>query len=472
VNRVTYIAWVVLFAASAPLLRASEPRFAATSFPGGCHIAPIAFRGWHAEQLANSWVTLTIVPQLGGRLVQIVFGGHAYLFINPHYEGKYIPPAEVPERQWINYGGDKIWPMPEGNEDENHWPGPISDNLDDSSYSLTITSQGSTCAVTLEGPADPRTGLQYSRGISIDADSPAIHFHAVMKNAFTRPIRWSMQSVSQYDTADSDNSTTFNHDFWAFTPANPHSVYPGGYHVRTGSPDDPSFSVASDLFTLHWLDLQSEVWIDSPGDWVAALDAATGYGMIERFSYTKSAEYPGGASVIFYKNGAAPKPKEKQNAAVTPDPDDSLFYMEAELNSPVVTLLPGDSYAMDTRWFPVRLGSPRKADASTRPEITVTSAALVAQPLEASLTDGGLVLSGSFSVFYSGNLVAYLYDQGGGQAGTDSVQPVNPSAAVTLHHKIKARRDIVRVSLHLVDSHGSNRGTIGETRVAPLQGGH
>ena len=52
--------------------------------------------------------------------MQVSFNGHPYLFVNQVYKGKYISPAEAAGR-WINYGGDKIWPLPEGNDDEQHW---------------------------------------------------------------------------------------------------------------------------------------------------------------------------------------------------------------------------------------------------------------------------------------------------------------------------------------------------------------
>ncbi len=114
-----------------------------------CQVTPTVFEGWKAQQISNDWVRLTIVPQLGGRLMQVSFGGHDFLFVNPKYKGKYISPAEAAGR-WINYGGDKIWPMPEGNEDEHHWV-LKSDPLDDGEYAYRITSQGERCAALLEG---------------------------------------------------------------------------------------------------------------------------------------------------------------------------------------------------------------------------------------------------------------------------------------------------------------------------------
>jgi hypothetical protein len=267
--------WLALLLPSAAQLIcvSLEARSVPVAAPG-CNVAAAEYEGWQAEQLSNEWLKLMMVPKLGGRLMQVIFAGHPFLFVNPEYKGKYFPPVEVksteanakPEAsatpegnaapqanaapRWYNYGGDKIWPMPEGSGDAQHWPGPVSDLLDDGDYTPTITSQGSRCGVRLDGPPDPRTGLQYAREISIDGDSPEISFHAVMKNASTHPIRWSMQSVTQYDTADSKSREDFNHNFFAATPANPKSAYVDGYHVRFGLAGDPSISVR-DNWLIH-----------------------------------------------------------------------------------------------------------------------------------------------------------------------------------------------------------------------------
>src|SRR5438270_5151948 len=119
-----------------------------------CRIEPMDYKGWHAQQLSNQWVQLVLLPQNGGRLIQVTFAGHPYLFVNPKYEGKYLPPASG---QWFNYGGDKLWLLPEGNDDEKHWPGD-SDIIDDGPYSFRKLSEGQQCEIELTSPADPQTG--------------------------------------------------------------------------------------------------------------------------------------------------------------------------------------------------------------------------------------------------------------------------------------------------------------------------
>src|ERR1700691_6527412 len=71
-----------------------------------CTVQAADYLGWKAEELANQWVKLMIVPQLGGRLMQVTFGGHDFLFVNDQLKGQYLPP-ETTQHRWINYGGDK-----------------------------------------------------------------------------------------------------------------------------------------------------------------------------------------------------------------------------------------------------------------------------------------------------------------------------------------------------------------------------
>lgn len=444
----------LVFMLTASVAFASQPGPASPA----CTVEPVDFHGWKAERVANSWVMLTLVPQLGGRLMQVSFGNHDYLFVNPRYYGQYFPPSqEAAEHKWFNYGGDKDWPLPEGDQDEEHWAGSTSGVLDDGEYSFKVLSQGARCSVQLQGPPDPATGLQYSRQIGIDANLPRITFHAVMKNVTGHPIEWSIQSVSQYDTSDPQDRTRYNHRFWAFTPVNPQSAYLRSYHVDSGPADHRSYAVRDEkLFTLHWSYLEGEVWVDSPVGWIAVADGLSQYAMVERFAYQESAHYPGKASVIFYINGPQLGLDSDGMPKMLPNDDtDTPYYMEAELNSPLVRLAPGESYAFDTAWFPTRVGSSFQ---------TVNDASIVSDPLTATRTADGVRLQGTFGVFYPGRLIARLY------AHSVNVQSiplttVSPLELITLDKTINAPAAVTRVTVHLEDLQGTDRGAVGETVV-------
>lgn len=426
-----------------------------------CQIQPVTFEGWKAQQVSNRWVRLTIVPQLGGRLMQVAFGDHSYLFVNPKLKGKYFPPTEgTTPGHWHNYGGDKIWPLPEGEQDEQHWPGPVSDALDAGNYEFRVLARGAICTIRLDGPADLHTGLQYSREISLGSESPEISFHAMMKNASGHPIRWSMQSVTQYSTASAESANSYNRNFWAFTPINPSSAYDDGYHARLGPSNDPAYSVKGGLFALHWLYFEREVWLDSTDSWVAVVDGSTRYAMVERFAHMP-AEYPGKATVIFYTNGPAVEYDDKGMPFLTSsNPDEMPFYMEAELNSPMVSLASGETYAFDTKWFPTRAAADIK---------TVTDAGVVNRPLAATVNGESILLTGSFGVFFPGNLAAYVFNARGVRTAAVTIQAAGPLDLVNVQREIPCSPTDVRVSLHLIDEQGMDRGSLGETTISKAE---
>jgi len=442
------------------LALAADARGAVADPQPNCAVHAVTFHGWPAQEMANEWVNLVFVPQLGGRLMQVTFAGHPYLFVNPQFEGKIIPSRQAAGR-WINYGGDKIWPLPEGNDDEQHWTG-ASTPLDDDAYQFSILSQGTICTVRMDGPPDPPTGLQYSREVSISGDSPEISFHAITKNYTGHSIAWSVQSVSQYDLANPTIAKDYNHDFWAFTPVNPNSSYLLGYHARDGLANDPSYGVKAGLFRLNWKYIESEVWVDSTAGWVAIVDGASNFTMVEKTRYVDHAEYPSKASVIFYKNGPTVELDSAGMPHLSPlDQKETPYYMEAELNSPMANLGPGETYTFDTHWFPCRMGTDLH---------TVTEAGAVGKPLTVERSGEAIQLIGGFGVFFSGTLEAHLYDRGGSEQEVVSVGAVTPRKPLNLKTSIPASRKIVRLSLHLVDEHRVDRGALGEAFVDDSEG--
>ncbi|HZQ18323.1 MAG TPA: hypothetical protein VFA90_06350 [Terriglobales bacterium] len=423
-----------------------------------CRIESINYKGWQAQQISNHWVQLVIVPQNGGRLIQVTFAGHEYLFNNPQLAGKYFPPTNG---KWFNYGGDKLWLLPEGNDDEQHWVG-NSDLVDDGHFTFRKVSEGNQCEVELTSPADPQTGIQFTRTIHLDADSPRIRFHAVMKNISGHTVNWSMQSVSQYNTTDPSSPNGFNHNFWTFTPANSASSYLNRYHVRYGPAQNSAVGVRDDgLFNVHYVHMAAELWVDSPDGWLAVVDGSSKYAMVERFEYESTKEYPGKASVIFWTNGAGMELNKDGIPSLPADPDAGPSYLEAELNSPMCKLRAGESCTFDTEWFPTRAGDEFHG---------VTDPGILLKPLHATEAEGKVKLSGQFGVFFAGHLVARFYDNHGSFLGIVPVADVSPTDAVSVDKEVLAPGKAARVSLHLLDESGLDRGSLNEVQIGPLSG--
>ena len=412
---------------------------------GKCEVRPTNFKGWEAQEIRNEWVTLTLVPKLGGRLMQAAFGPHEYLFVNKSYEGKYFPPlARDAPPTWYNYGGDKIWPLPEGRKDDKHWPGPLSDPLDDGDYRFSIQSQGEVCKVRLDGPPDLETGLEFSREISLEAGSPKISFRAVMKNISDHPIEWSVQSVTQYNTADFPGQKA-SVSIWAFTAANERTAFRGGYFVRSGTAP-AGVVIRNGLVTMNYSSEECELWFDTRGGWLAVADSTTEYAMVERFRVEEAKEYPGNATVIFYMNDGN---KAKETA---------LYYMEAEINSPMARLQPGETYSMDTEWYPTRAG---------RDVVGVADGGIVVQHARVSGGSKAKKLTGAFGVFFSGKVRAEFLDAGGKRVSEKTLKTVAPQDSVKLDENIQVPRSASRMVLHLVDSRGRDRGVLDEVSLSP-----
>jgi len=421
-----------------------------------CRVEPIDYHGWAAQQLSNQWVKLIVVPQSGGRLMQVSFAGHDYLFVNPELAGKYLPPTSA---QWFNYGGDKLWLLPEGNDDEQHWPG-SSDILDDGPYAFQKLSEGSQCEIQLVSPADSPTGIQLSRTIRLDAMSPRIQFHARMKNITGHTVEWSVQSVSQYSASLPWDTSKRNPDIWGFTPTNPSSGYLNRYHVRFGPAENPAASVREDgMFSVHYAHMAAELWVDSVAGWLAVVDGRSRFAMIEKFQYEATKTYPGRASVIFWTNGPELR-LDSDGEATFGSKHEAPYYMEAELNSPMCRLNPGEECQFNTEWFPTR---------SESDILGVTDAGILVRPLRAMRLDGDKVkLAGTFGVFYAGHLVAHFYNEHGAKIGASQILDVTPAKVVNLQAEVSPGGKAARVSLHLLDEGGVDRGPLQEARIGVL----
>src|SRR6266536_1037867 len=90
---------ILLCPAQPHLISAQTAPQAKSTGSTGCHVESIDYKGWKAQQISNRWVRLAIVPQNGGRLMQVTFNGHAYLFVNPKLAGKYRSEEHTSELQ-------------------------------------------------------------------------------------------------------------------------------------------------------------------------------------------------------------------------------------------------------------------------------------------------------------------------------------------------------------------------------------
>ncbi len=386
-----------------------------------------SYKGWQTLSLRNGLIDIQIAPALGGRVVQCSLGGHDYLWDNPDLAGKVPPPSGLgAQGEWLNYGGDKLWPAPQGWDGPDQWPGPPDAILDGSPYQATLLAGlGPRVSVKLVSRKDPYTGIQFTRTITVPDGSSRVLFHATMTNVDTRPRRWGIWSVTQLD-ASSRSGEGYNTRYRGYVPLNPHSHFPQGYTVLFGDKDNPQFASDSDhhLLSIHYERIVGKVGLDSNAGWVANVDGTSGYVFVQAFHYLNGRDYPDGSSVEYWTNGLGKIYAWRKEIEMSPSPSENPYVIETELLGPFESLQPGQNASFDYEWRLARIGG-------DFPILDCTAAGCVAEALACKRkSNGAITLSGRFGVFYSGTVRIRLLD-GNGHTISETA-PVRVSPAMPL----------------------------------------
>lgn len=166
---------------------------------GGYH--PVVWMG-------NAELEVGIVPALGGRLLSVRVGGREILWRNDELLDERLQPRAghrpAPHAgelsAWMNYGGDKTWPAPQGWSTPTQWAGPPDPILDSGVYDFDTTRGGEygaeSVSTTVTSGSDARTGLTLTRRFTI-TDDDSLLITLTGTNTSDRPVRWALWNVTQ-----------------------------------------------------------------------------------------------------------------------------------------------------------------------------------------------------------------------------------------------------------------------------------
>ena len=77
---------------------------------------------WKGPVLKNDLIEVTVVPQIGGRIIQYKLGEYGFFWVNPDLVNSTPPVSGLgSDDSWLNYGGDKLWPAPQGWDTDQQW---------------------------------------------------------------------------------------------------------------------------------------------------------------------------------------------------------------------------------------------------------------------------------------------------------------------------------------------------------------
>ncbi len=430
---------------------------AAPAPPNSARIEKTQYRGWNVYKLTNGLVSLYIAPDIGGRAIQLQLGDQEFFFVNRDLAGKVLPESENNLKTgWANYGGDKMWPGPEGWMNDQEWPSIPYYILDGSRYQAEVMKESAEeVAVRVTSPTDPRSGVQFSRTFHVYAGTTRVKVEQLMRNISRREIRWGMWHLIQNDAADARDPSRPNPDLYMYIPLNPKSHYPNGYYNPYGDARHPSYEVlhGGRMLRVHYLYRVGKAAADSSAGWYAVVNGQKNIGLVESFTYFPDREYPDGASVETWNDGPGTISRGPFDQVLPDDPKKTPYFLESEVLSPYAALQPGEEYEFTVYWSPTRMPNPLRGEPS--------SAGTVSEPFSAEAEGGQVHFRGAFGVFTPGTLEADFFSVMGVDLGHVTLQAVDPREVVQLDKTVALPSGVFRVNLLVRDADGENRGFLG-----------
>ncbi|GAB3140640.1 DUF4380 domain-containing protein [Amycolatopsis stemonae] len=264
---------------------------------------------------------LGLVPELGGRLLSVSRRGVELLWRNADLladdlRGEYAPNSGR-MGDWVNYGGDKTWPAPQGWSGPREWAGPPDPVLDSGPYTAVV--DGDT--VTMTSAPDPRTGLRLTRAITILDDGYRLDLRA--SNTARHPVRWALWNVTQLPGGGTVTAGLARPDVVALVSG-------------TGTPE---YTVDGDRLVVPPQDVVGKLGVPGTAGWVS-------YGALTlSFAVDPAGEYPDrGSPLEIWLEHPLPSP-----LAELGDLDPPARIVELEVLGPLTTLAPGASAELSLR---------------------------------------------------------------------------------------------------------------------------
>jgi hypothetical protein len=391
---------------------------------------------WFSVNVSNGLISVSIVPEIGGRLLDLGLSGTQIFYSNPRLRGKAIPPLgeQEPSR---NYGGSKVWPAPQGWSNEQEWPGPPDHVLDYGAYEWEAELNPDRASVNLQSSYDEYTGITMRRQIKISSGTSSVEVLHTMQNASHRPVCWSIWQVTQ---VNADKGLEI------FIPAT-------GFHQTFGDLPYPavSYCAAQKQVRVKYQDQVAKLAVEANQGWFASRDPARGYALAETFPITPGARYPDGAPSAFWISGHGTFTLHGDRVDMGALPGGCDPHVETEIMSPLTQLAPGESCQFRTAWHVAAIDSPQIA--------AVSPAGIVGTPL-AVKPGSPARFAGSFGVFWVAKMRLIAYDRASRIAGTFDMGEVNPCQPVRLDRAVDLPHQTTRCSLILFNRKGEQLGVL------------
>ncbi|MEV8606978.1 DUF4380 domain-containing protein [Amycolatopsis sp. NPDC051373] len=281
--------------------------------------------------LDNGVLRLGVVPALGGRLLSLTHDGLEFLWRNPALLGPDLQPLGghvlAPNSgrmgDWVNYGGDKTWPAPQGWDGPGQWAGPPDPVLDSGPYSVSGLTERS---VTLTSGVEPRTGLRFTRELTLGSGA-SYTLRLTAENASSAPVRWALWNVTQLPGGGTVTAGL----------AGVRALAVVELVAGTGSPE---YTVDGGTLVVPPQDVVGKLGVPDTAGWVSCTVGETTLTL--SFDVDPAAEYPdAGSPLEIWLEHPLPEP-----LADLGDLDPPARIVELEALGPLTTLAPGETTSL------------------------------------------------------------------------------------------------------------------------------
>ncbi len=285
------------------------------------------YRGWEAWRIERGPLALILVPQVGGRLMGLQWRGQELSYVNPESEGRVLDVAAMDDLRAAKrrlgfplWGGDKTWLAP-----QSRWTDAVPFlDLDSGAYALSLDE--AEAVATMTSPVCRETGVEIARTLKLDAAPGAWSLTHRLRNRGPRPVTWAL-----WDVAMIVRPAT------VYLPTRTGSRFPEG--VKTFEEEGDSAALRPKVVRVA--DGVAAIACRAAAAFKYGADAGTG---------SLFAVLEGGTRGLIGLKKAVPAchPEpyahdcvvEVYNAGHAP-------YFELELHGPLVTLAPGESFALE-----------------------------------------------------------------------------------------------------------------------------
>jgi hypothetical protein len=397
---------------------------------------------WSALELSNDLIRLSIVPAIGGRVMDLTLGERNVFYANPRYYGKAQEGSSnsTDIGLWKNYGGSKVWPWPQGWSSLEEWPGPPDPLLDSGPYESKTIPGEERASIQLTSGHDEYSGVTLAREIAITRGTSIVRVHHTMRNSSHRPVRWSIWQISQVDAAQGLD---------IFVPVD---------WFRQTLGDLPYKKIELDatrkILHLTYDNQVAQFAVKANQGWLAGLDRSRGLLFVEMFPIREKETSPDATpNGLFWVSGAGSFTIHGDRVDMTGGANGCDPHIETEIIGPPTRLDPGESCEFNTSW--------RVAAIDAQEIISVNHCGAVGRNLAVTPNRA----TGSFGVFHSANMELVAFDRASQIAGSFAFGKVSPLQPIVLDEKISLPSNAVRCSLMLFDEDKNRLGVLDHVQI-------